>query len=628
MQGDAEVGWQGSVSKQIGSRLKRLIIAVIGRVCGNMRGNMTRALFIALLTALRIRRGGALGLGFFSITTGTRITALMMMITGVVAGLGLTLMAGDWRPGSLKAVVGRTEQVTGLPPPGALNALLFPAVAIAVDGAGRGGASGAKTRSLEDGLSKQDVAELVREQLRLAPFQSEPVQAAAAAARDFFPNTLHLTPLLQLAGNRLGSKLRRLGVPTDPESINDFAGVSGGGGGVIVAGAGAGAGALSKAGGASAGLTVEYAWDEKLQQRMERLFQQYGVDYGAFVALDPRSGAVLAAVSFAKSEALKENLILKGSFPAASLFKLVTATAVIEEKHFSQDSVLPINGRHHTLYRQQIFGQATSRWTHFLTLKEAFAQSVNPYFGKLGVYELGQETLRNYAFRFGFNRQIGSDFSFREGQALIPPDVWGLAETASGFTQDTTLSPLQGALMAASVANQGVMMEPYFVKKITAPQGQVLYEAQPEVSARTMKSETAQEVKQLMSETVLHGTSRRSFRGFFSKRKGLAGVGGRLLRSVGSSVGTVVGFKVPVLPSELEVGGKTGSLHGKDPEGKVDWFIGYGLRGPRQIALAVLTIHEKQWTVKSSYLAAEALRFYLDHEPPLAKLSGADEAHE
>ena len=72
---------------------------------------------------------------------------------------------------------------------------------------------------------------------------------------------------------------------------------------------------------------------------------------------------------------------------------------------------------------------------------------------------------------------------------------------------------------------------------------------------------------------------------------------------------------------DLEVGGKTGSLTGNHPKGKYDWFVGYAKRGDRSLGLAVLTIHEEKWTVKSSYLASKAIEQYFDSEIKMSKMS-------
>src|SRR5262249_36786991 len=152
----------------------------------------------------------------------------------------------------------------------------------------------------------------------------------------------------------------------------------------------------------------------------------------------------------------------------------------------------------------------------FVTLKEAFARSINTVFGKIGAFLVGPAELRDYADRFGFNRKIESDVPIQEGRAPIPDDAWGAAEAASGYTKDNTMTPLQGALIAAAVVNDGQMMEPYVVESAhAAADGSLLYLAEPKLSRTAVDPRTAAEIRQLGRETVTKGTSRRSFRGFF-----------------------------------------------------------------------------------------------------------------
>jgi cell division protein FtsI/penicillin-binding protein 2 len=329
---------------------------------------------------------------------------------------------------------------------------------------------------------------------------------------------------------------------------------------------------------------VSYAFDPSLQKEMQKLFTSYTPDYGAFVAIDPATGRVLSMVSYSKGERVHSNLALRATFPSASVFKLVTAAAAIEERNLSPNSLIGYNGRNHTLYKGNILREKYTRWTRFVTLKEAFARSINTVFGKLGAFTVGPAELRDYADRFGFNRKIESDMPIQEGRAPIPDDAWGAAEAASGYTRDNTMSPLQGALIAAAVVNDGQMMEPYLVESARAPDGSLLYLAEPRLSRTAVDARTAAEIRSLGRETVTQGTSRRSFRGF---------------------------FRGPL--AALDVGGKTGSLSGNDPKGKYDWFVGWARSGTRKIAVGVLTIHEKLWRVKSSYLARRAFEQYFKH---------------
>lgn len=180
---------------------------------------------------------------------------------------------------------------------------------------------------------------------------------------------------------------------------------------------------------------------------------------------------------------------------------------------------------------------------------------------------------------------------------MITNETFALAESGSGFTRDTTMSPLQGALIGAAIANHGNMMEPYIIESVHTTTGNLLYKVQPKLAQKSVSSQTAEEIKVLMRETVTHGTARQSFKRFFRGEH-----------------------------ENLDVGGKTGSLTGMDPPGKYDWFVGYASDGKRQLAFASLAIHAKQWRVKSAQLARIAIEAYfrdIPHQTETADSRGA-----
>ena len=333
----------------------------------------------------------------------------------------------------------------------------------------------------------------------------------------------------------------------------------------------------------SMSVQLQYTFKPEFQASMEKLFHTYKPDYGAFVAMDATTGEVLSMVSYAARESI-DNIAVRSTFPSASVFKVITAAAAIESARYSPDTVVTFNGRNHTLYKGNVLKNTINRWTRQITLKEAFAKSVNSVFGKIGAFSVGPDGLRQYADRFGFNRKIAADFPVETGFASIPDDMWGLVESASGFTRENTMSPLQGALIAAAIANDGVMMEPYLVRSAYSPRGEQVYLAEPRVWNLTVDPKTAAEIRTMMRQTVTSGTSSRSFRRFFRGKY-----------------------------SHLNVGGKTGSLTGTSPAGKYDWFVGYAMNGSQRVAFSALTINKKFWTVKSSFLARLAIEKYFEN---------------
>lgn len=330
-------------------------------------------------------------------------------------------------------------------------------------------------------------------------------------------------------------------------------------------------------------LKAQYTVDSFLQKQVKDLIKQYKPDYAAFVAIEPETGRLLAFVSSSNKKAYQSNVALAATYPAASTFKMVTASAAIESRQFKSSSQIAFSGNNHTLYRRNVNSQKVDRWTRTMSLKEAFGKSVNTVFAKIGVFHVGGHMLQTYAEKFGFNQSLHFDLPLSESHAVIPESDWGVAEAASGFTTDIMMSPVQGALMAATIANDGVMMEPYIVQQLTNEKGEPQYQAKPKVLRTVLGKEAAEEVKTLMNETVERGTSKKFFKPFMKMAQ----------------------------VQEWDVGGKSGSLTGLHPHGKYDWFVGYADFQGKKVAVAALTIHEKFWKVKSAFLARRAFESFL-----------------
>src|SRR5690606_6733637 len=193
--------------------------------------------------------------------------------------------------------------------------------------------------------------------------------------------------------------------------------------------------------------------------------------------IDATTGEVLAMSSFQRDDPQAANLNLQATFPAASVFKVVTATAAVDKAGVTPNHKIKYNGGAYTLYKKNVLSDKVTRWTNVITLRDAFARSINTAFGRLSIENLHPEDLHDYAQRFFFNQEISTDFPVDMGVAYIPPGKgFEMAEAASGFTRSNRMSPAQGAMIAASIANDGQMVIPYLVQKATDKNGDVIYE--------------------------------------------------------------------------------------------------------------------------------------------------------
>jgi len=282
------------------------------------------------------------------------------------------------------------------------------------------------------------------------------------------------------------------------------------------------------------------------------------------VILRPETGEILAMAQ-TNGEENGENLCLQADLPAASLFKIVAAAAAIEARGMSPDTELTFQGGKYTLYRSQLKARDRGRHTVRTTLRDAFADSINPVFGKLGIYELGPEIMQDYAYRFLFDRPIPFDLPLMISHFDVPDEEFAMAEIASGFNKRTLISPLHATLIAAAVSNEGVIMAPWLVRAARDGEGRLLYEAEPAVLARPIEAETAQSLRDLMAGAAIHGTARNAFRPLQRKET----------------------FR------DFDFGGKTGSINDPTNRYRLDWLAAYALPGYGKggLSVTVLAVH-------------------------------------
>lgn len=335
---------------------------------------------------------------------------------------------------------------------------------------------------------------------------------------------------------------------------------------------------------------VETSLDEHLQRRMLAILRPETARYLGAVVLDPDTGRVLAMVSYDSVDP-GHNTCLDSLFPAASVFKIVTAAAAIEECRLGSESALSYAGGKYTLYKYQV-RKSPGRKLHQITLRNSFAQSVNPVFGRLGAFRLGKNSLARHAEAFGFNRPIPFEIPVETSPLRLSDDPYQWAEVASGFNRTTLLSPLHGAMMAAAVASgDGRLVAPTIVERIRDENGRLLYRSPdaPRALSRAMVPEAVRDVRRLMAETVRTGTARRSFLGFEDD---------------------------PVL-GRLDIGGKTGTMGSRIHPGRLyDWFVGYAAekKGTRRIAVAIAVAHEERIGTKAKRYARSVIETYFQHQ--------------
>jgi len=288
--------------------------------------------------------------------------------------------------------------------------------------------------------------------------------------------------------------------------------------------------ALARLAGELPGDTVTLTVDSQLQKTARDALD--GRD-GSVVALDPRTGAVLALYSnptfdpnvlsvhdagaagaaFTALNADPAKPLLPRSyretFPPGSTFKMVTATAALSNGSATLDSTFPVE-------REISLPKTRNTLSNFEnescggTLVVSFAKSCNTVFAALAL-QMGGPALRQQAQAYGFDQDV--PFALRAAQSRFPTQAFldeNPAQLAfAGIGQgEVAATPLEMALVGAAIANGGIVMEPQIGKDVRDPKGNVVetFGSRPWLTATT--PEIAAQIRQMMIEVVQQGTGR------------------------------------------------------------------------------------------------------------------------
>jgi penicillin-binding protein A len=321
--------------------------------------------------------------------------------------------------------------------------------------------------------------------------------------------------------------------------------------------------------------------DAGLQNYTEEIFRKNRVPYGAVVAMEPATGRLLAFVSHSSAnQKAGGDVAFDASAPAASVFKIITAAALVDARVNPEQRVCYKGGFHYLDLSDLI--DDPRRDAFCTTFQEAMGGSINAVFAKLADRYLTAQTLERYASAFGFGHTLPFDARAQTSRAEIPSDRLEFARTAAGFWH-TRMSPLHGALIASTIANDGVMPRVSIVDRIVDSSGKVVRQFQPKRFRQVVPRSTARIIGHMMQRTVTNGTARRAFHD-----------------SNGRSF----------LP-DIQVAGKTGTLTQSQPYRAYNWWVGYAPADKPTIAVAALVVNDPLWRIKASYTAREALRYYL-----------------
>jgi len=368
------------------------------------------------------------------------------------------------------------------------------------------------------------------------------------------------------------------------------------------------------------GANVYLTLDNRLQQEAEACLEG---KTGAIVALDPRSGKILAMASAPtfSQEAFErglspqewqrltqdqthplENRPLRGQYPPGSTFKIVMAVAGLEEKVITPGTVIFCNGS--LPFGNHVFHCWRKGGHRGMNLYSALVNSCDVYFYTVG-RKLGIDRIAKWSKRLGLGEPSGLKLD-KEMPGLVASTAWKKARFNQPWHEGETLSvaigqgynlvtPIQMAQVAAAIANGGTLFEPQLVEKVESPAGEILFQAQPEVKSRLGASPaTIALVQKALQGVVAGGT-------------------GKAARLPNVEVAGKTGTSQVVALEKEKNKGKGGQF------GNHAWFVAYAPVEQPRVALAVLIEHGGGGGAVAAPLAKRVLAAAFPQQPRVAQ---------
>ncbi len=325
----------------------------------------------------------------------------------------------------------------------------------------------------------------------------------------------------------------------------------------------------------------------------EVAYEALGNKEGAVVAIDPSTGKILAMVSKpdfdpnkiatilseTDTENAEETFLLnratQGLYPPGSTFKMITALEYIREHPdsykdflYTCDGVLEAGDYNIRCYNGKAHGE--------VDIKEAFAKSCNGAFTSMGL-SLDLDSFKHLSDTLLFNKDLPLSIPYKKSSFILRngDSDWEVLQSSIGQGK-TMMSPIHNALLAATIANNGTLMKPYFVDRIENYHGDLIEKYLPETVAQLMSVEETLILTEYMEAVIEEGTA-----------YGLKG-------------------------AKYTAAGKTGTAEHSQNGSPHAWFIGFAPASNPRIAISIVVENSGTGSEYAVPIAKKVMDAYLN----------------
>ena len=261
-------------------------------------------------------------------------------------------------------------------------------------------------------------------------------------------------------------------------------------------------------------LTIDEVVQYIAERELDKAFKAYHAKGGSIVVMNPHTGAILALANRPTFDLNEYNNANKDEmrnraicdlFEPGSVFKIVTASAALEEKKVSEeDRFFCENGSYrvanHTLHDHRPHG--------WLTFREVIEQSSNIGTTKVAQI-LGNDVIYRYVRLFGFGSRLGIELPGEIPGMIKEPRLWSKVSIAAvPIGQEVGVTALQLAAAISVIANGGQLMKPYIIQEIRDKYGETIKEFSPLMVRKVISLDTSERVKKILIGAVERGTGK------------------------------------------------------------------------------------------------------------------------
>ncbi|MBU1871462.1 MAG: penicillin-binding protein 2 [Candidatus Omnitrophica bacterium] len=261
-------------------------------------------------------------------------------------------------------------------------------------------------------------------------------------------------------------------------------------------------------------MTIDEVIQFIAERELDRIMKEFRPKAASAVIMDPFTGEILALANrptfdlnqtSQTDSKIRRNRAITDYFEPGSVFKIVTATAALEESRFSEEDRLFCENGAYKISRHVLHDHTPHGW---LSFREVFEKSSNIGVTKIA-QELGEDILYSYIKKFGFGVKAGIDLPGEISGAIKDPSGWSATSIAAiPIGQEVGVTALQLIGAISAISNKGRLMKPYVVREIQDEYGQTIKHFYPQVLSTVMSEQTALRLSEILVGVVENGTGK------------------------------------------------------------------------------------------------------------------------